>query len=142
VRRDRLDVAGGDGRPEQGAHVIGKLLVAVGEDNVLWGTDSIWYGSPQDQIQAFRAFEITPEFQERFGYPALTPEIKARSSGSNAARVYGVDPTTVGRCELSRPSARSCGCRMPSRNRTYGPRTDAEVLAHQRAHDFVGERQL
>jgi len=39
---------------------------------VLWGTDSIWYGSPQDQIQAFRAFEITPEFQERFGYPALT----------------------------------------------------------------------
>ena len=37
---------------------IGKLLKHVGEDNVLWGTDSIWYGSPQDQIQAFRTFQI------------------------------------------------------------------------------------
>ena len=60
--------------------MLGKLLVAVGPDNVVWGTDSIWYGSPQTQIEAFRAFEITPEFQERFGYPALTPELKRRSS--------------------------------------------------------------
>ena len=40
--------------PEQAAHALGKLLMACGENNVLWGTDSIWYGSPQDQIQAFR----------------------------------------------------------------------------------------
>src|SRR5690606_10378378 len=66
------------GDPDQAAHVLGKLLLAVGEDNLLWGTDSIWYGSPQDQIQAFRAFEISAEAQERFGYPALTPEVKAK----------------------------------------------------------------
>ena len=71
--------------PDQAAHVLGKLLVAVGEDNILWGTDSIWYGSPQDQIQAFRAFEITAESQERFGYPALTPAVKAKILGQNAA---------------------------------------------------------
>ena len=47
------------------AHVVGKLLKYVGEDRVLWGTDSIWFGSPQDQIQAFRAFQISEEFQER-----------------------------------------------------------------------------
>ena len=64
------------GDPDQAAHVLGKLLVAVGDDNVLWGTDSIWYGSPQDQIQALRTFEITAESQERFGYPALTPAVK------------------------------------------------------------------
>ena len=40
---------------------MGKLLKHVGEDNVLWGTDSIWYGSPQDQIQAFRSFQIADE---------------------------------------------------------------------------------
>ncbi|MGZ8255179.1 MAG: amidohydrolase family protein, partial [Burkholderiaceae bacterium] len=45
--------------PTTAAHLIGKLLKYCGEDNVLWGTDSIWYGSPQDQIQAFRAFEIS-----------------------------------------------------------------------------------
>jgi hypothetical protein len=32
---------------------------------MLSGTDAIWFGSPQDQIRAFRAFEITPDFQER-----------------------------------------------------------------------------
>ncbi|MBX3634144.1 MAG: amidohydrolase family protein [Rubrivivax sp.] len=45
--------------PDQAAHLLGKLLVAFGEDHILWGTDSIWYGSPQDQIQAFRAFQIS-----------------------------------------------------------------------------------
>ena len=44
--------------PTTAAHLLGKLLKHIGEDNVLWGTDSIWYGSPQDQIQAFRSFEI------------------------------------------------------------------------------------
>jgi hypothetical protein len=39
--------------PDSAAHGLGKLFQHVGEDNVLWGTDSIWYGSPQDQIQAF-----------------------------------------------------------------------------------------
>ncbi|MEX2254966.1 MAG: amidohydrolase family protein, partial [Acidimicrobiia bacterium] len=56
--------------PDQAAHVLGKLLRALGPDRIVWGTDSIWYGSPQRQIEAFRAFEITPEYQERFGYPA------------------------------------------------------------------------
>ncbi len=59
---------------------------------MLWGTDSIWYGSPQPQIMAFRAFEITPEFQERFGYPALTPELKRKVFGLNARHLLGLDP--------------------------------------------------
>ena len=46
-------------RPDEAAHVLGKLLVHVGENNVLWGTDAVFYGSPQDQIQAFRAFQIS-----------------------------------------------------------------------------------
>jgi len=80
---------------DQAAHGLGKLLLAVGEDNILWGTDSIWYGSPQDQIQAFRAFEISKEFQERFGYPELTPTIKRKIFGLNAASVHGLDPSTI-----------------------------------------------
>lgn len=83
------------GSPNEAAHLIGKLLVHLGEDNILWGTDSIWYGSPQDQIQLFRSFQISEEFQERFGYPALTPEIKNKIFGANAARVFGVDLPAV-----------------------------------------------
>jgi hypothetical protein len=125
------------GRPDEAAHVLGKLLLHVGEDNVLWGTDSIWYGSPQDQIQAFRAFEITPAFQERYGYPALTKEIKAKILGGNAARVYGVDPATVTRCDLTADEREELRLTMPALNTPLGPRNRREVLAHQRAHDFV-----
>ena len=67
-------------------------LLAVGEDNVLWGTDSIWYGSPQPLIDAFRAFQIPEAYRERYGYPELTHRLKAKILGLNAARVYGVDP--------------------------------------------------
>ncbi|MGQ0657441.1 MAG: amidohydrolase family protein [Chromatiales bacterium] len=81
--------------PEQAAHVLGKLFKYVGEDNVLWGTDSIWYGSPQDQIQAFRTFQIAPELQEKYGYPELTSTLRAKVFGLNAARVYGLSPEEI-----------------------------------------------
>jgi hypothetical protein len=75
---------------DDAAHVLGKLLVHLGPERILWGTDSIWYGSPQGQIDAFRAFAITDEFQETFGYPALTDETKRLILGGNAARLYGL----------------------------------------------------
>ena len=78
-------------RPEEAAHVLGKLLIAVGEDNVIWGSDSIWYGPTQVSIDAFRAFQIPAEMRERYGYPELTPEIKEKILGRNASRVYGID---------------------------------------------------
>jgi predicted TIM-barrel fold metal-dependent hydrolase len=78
-------------RPEEAAHVLGKLLLAVGEDRVLWGTDAIWYGPSQPAIDAFRAFQIPEAMRERFGYPELTPRLKAKILGENAARAYGLD---------------------------------------------------
>ena len=78
-------------RPDEAAHVLGKLLVHLGEDNVIWGTDAIWYGPSQLAVDAFRAFEIPPSYQERFGYPALTPARKDKILGATAARVYDID---------------------------------------------------
>jgi predicted TIM-barrel fold metal-dependent hydrolase len=117
--------------PDQAAHVLGKLLVAVGEDNILWGTDSIWYGSPQDQIQAFRAFEITAESQERFGYPALTPAVKAKILGQNAARLYGIDLAKVAgaACTFSADDLEHARQETALGNRTYGPLTPAAIAA-------------
>jgi hypothetical protein len=118
--------------PDQAAHLMGKLLVSFGEDNILWGTDSIWYGSPQDQIQAFRAFEISREFQEKYGYPALTPAIKRKIFGLNAMRVYGLDATVLRR-RLSKDSvkkARDEYLNDPQPSfATYGPRSRREFLA-------------
>jgi predicted TIM-barrel fold metal-dependent hydrolase len=72
--------------PEAAAHALGKLLKYCGENNVLWGTDSIWYGSPQDQIQAFRTFQIAPGFREKYGYPEITPSFAQRFLGSTPQR--------------------------------------------------------
>jgi hypothetical protein len=91
------------GDPEQASHLLGKLLTRVGEDRVCWGTDAVWYGSPQPQIMAFRAFQIGQDHQDRFGYPALTAELKAKVLGLNAARLFDVDPEAT-RCAVT-PSA-------------------------------------
>jgi predicted TIM-barrel fold metal-dependent hydrolase len=108
-------------RPDEAAHVLGKLLLALGPDNVLWGTDSIWYGSPQGQIEAFRAFEITEEFQERFGYPALTDDTKAKILGLNAAGLYGIDPS-LANCQPS-PDERAAIRRSIDHRGLHGPTT-------------------
>jgi predicted TIM-barrel fold metal-dependent hydrolase len=78
-------------KPREAAHVLGKLLRSVGPDRIVWGTDCIWYGSPQPLIDSFRAFTIPEDMQQQFGYPALTADIKAKILGTNAASVYGVD---------------------------------------------------
>jgi len=117
--------------PDSAAHALGKMLKYIGEDNILWGTDSIWYGSPQDQIQAFRAFQISEELQEKHGYPALTAEIKRKILGLNALRPYrlehdvlehhlGGDAVEVARAEY-RPAA-------DPHFRTFGPRTRREFM--------------
>jgi uncharacterized protein len=116
------------GAPDQAAHVLGKLLVHLGEDNVCWGTDSIWYGSPQDQIEAFRAFEITEEFQERFGYPALTPERKAKILGLTSARLYGVEPEP-GPCRPGREERSAMRSEAGVRNLVLGPTTARQADA-------------
>jgi uncharacterized protein len=73
-------------------HVLGMLVQTFGADHVLWGTDSIWWGSPQWQIEAFRRFTMPEPLMKRFGYGPLTPDVKAQILGLNAARVYGIDP--------------------------------------------------
>jgi predicted TIM-barrel fold metal-dependent hydrolase len=121
--------------PEQAAHALGKLIKHCGEDNVLWGTDSIWYGSPQDQIVAFRTFQISDAYRDRYGYPQITPEIRAKVFGLNAAKVYGVGAAEI-RKILTRDAVtqqKLAYAENPQPHfRTYGPKTRREFLALQR----------
>jgi hypothetical protein len=72
-------------------HGIGKNVKTYGADHVIWGTDCLWWGSPQWCIDAFKRFQISDEMCEKFGYKKLTKEDKARIFGLNAAKIYGVD---------------------------------------------------
>jgi predicted TIM-barrel fold metal-dependent hydrolase len=78
-------------QPESCAHLIGQIIDAFGADHVLWGTDSIWYGTPQWQIEAFRRFVIPDALLERHGYAPLTRTVKEQVFGLNAARLFRVD---------------------------------------------------
>lgn len=122
----------------QAAHAIGKLLKYLGPDRVLWGTDSYNNGGPQPQIAAFRAFQIPQSMQDMYGYPALTPEVKAKIFGLNGATVYGVDPTIL-RQKIKQDqidnivlARREAPQRFPRGHRMHGPRTRREYLAFLR----------
>jgi predicted TIM-barrel fold metal-dependent hydrolase len=78
--------------PETCMHMLGQMIQTGGADHILWGTDSIWGGSPQSQIERLRRLQIKPELREKYGYPELTPQIKNQILGLNAARLFGVDP--------------------------------------------------
>ena len=90
-------------RPLDCAHVLGTLLRDVGSDYVMWGTDSLLWGNPQWQIDAFRRFQIPDELVEGHGYPQLTDEIKSKVLGGNAARIWGLQSATN---ELGQPTYR------------------------------------
>jgi len=77
--------------PTACAHVLGQLVDAFGADHVLWGTDSIWYGTPQWQIETFRRFEIPRALIDAHGYRPLTRPVKEQIFGLNAARLFDVD---------------------------------------------------
>ncbi|HMG36866.1 MAG TPA: amidohydrolase family protein [Blastocatellia bacterium] len=77
--------------PIMAMHGIGKNVKTYGSDHVVWGTDCLWWGSPQWAIDAFKKFQITDEFCEKFGYKKLTKEDKANILGVNAARLYKVN---------------------------------------------------
>ena len=118
--------------PEQAAHAMGKLIRYCGEDNVLWGTDSIWYGSPQDQIQAFRAFQIAPALRAKHGYPEITPALRAKIFGLNGARVYGLSAAEVKKFAVRDRVAREKAAyleRPDPHFMTYGPKTRREFLS-------------
>jgi uncharacterized protein len=122
--------------PDTAAHVVGKLVKHFGEKNVLYGSDCIWYGSPQDQIQAFRTFQISEDFQERYGYPKMTPELRARIFGLNATRPYGIDEGEVikrARHDVIERRRAEYRHHPDPHFLTFGPKNRREFLANLKA---------
>jgi uncharacterized protein len=88
--------------PRLCAAMMGMLVKGLGADHVVWGSDAIWTGAPQWQIEALRRLEIPEDMQEKHGFTALGPAdgpIKRAIFGENSARLYGYDAKR--RAELS-----------------------------------------
>jgi predicted TIM-barrel fold metal-dependent hydrolase len=80
--------------PRVCAAMLGQLIRGLGADHVVWGTDAIWTGSPQWQIEALRRLEIPEDMQKTYGFKPLGPAdgaVKSAILGENNARLYKYD---------------------------------------------------
>jgi len=86
--------------PRFAAAFVGTLIRGLGADHVVWGSDSLWYGSPQWQIEALRRLEIPPEMQKKYSFAPLGPAdgmVKSAIFAGNSARLYNVHLRTAER---------------------------------------------
>jgi predicted TIM-barrel fold metal-dependent hydrolase len=81
--------------PEIAGHLLGQCINGYGADHVLWGTDCIWWGSPQWLIESFRRFQIPDNLQEKFGYPPISDADREIIFGLNSAELYDIDVDAV-----------------------------------------------
>jgi predicted TIM-barrel fold metal-dependent hydrolase len=70
---------------------LGKALLAVGPDRLLWGSEAFIWPDVQRLLDIFLAMEMPDELQDRYGYPALTREVQRKILGLNQARLLGID---------------------------------------------------
>jgi hypothetical protein len=77
--------------PRLAAALMGMLVKGLGADHVIWGTDALWTGSPQWQIEGLRRLEIPEAMQKKYGYAPLGPAdgpVKRAIFGDNSAKMY------------------------------------------------------
>ncbi|HEU5437803.1 MAG TPA: amidohydrolase family protein [Ktedonobacterales bacterium] len=76
-------------RPRTFAEMMANLLYWLGPDRLLFGSDyAIW--EPKWLIDEFMAFELPQDLKDEY-HVDLTPEVKEKIIGLNAARLYGID---------------------------------------------------
>ncbi len=113
-------------------HLLGRNVKLYGADHTIWGTDCLWWGSPQWAIDAFKRFQISDEMCDKFGYTKLSKDDKAKIFGLNAAKLYGIDAekkrNNIPKDELSKLKAAYLNMGGTRENAAYGwVRDDAKV---------------
>jgi uncharacterized protein len=76
------------------AALMGEMIKKMGAERVCWGTDAVWTGSPQWQIEGLRRFEIPEDMQKKYGYAPLGPPtgpVKSAIFGGNNAKLYNIE---------------------------------------------------
>ena len=59
--------------PRLCAALMGMLIKGMGADHVVWGTDALWTGAPQWQIEGLRRLEIPEDMRKKHGFAELGP---------------------------------------------------------------------
>lgn len=104
---------------------LGQMLNMMGEDRILWGTDSVWYGSPQWQIEALRRLEIPDHIMNRMGWDKHLGQpngtVKQKIFGLNAARLYNVNVAdAINEIDCDKIAEMRLRYKEPRSNQYYG----------------------
>jgi len=81
--------------PKFCAALVGTLIKGMEVDHVMWGTDSVWYGSPQWQIEALRRLEIPEDMQKKYGFAPL-----GDANGATKQLIFGGNTTKFHKIRL------------------------------------------
>jgi predicted TIM-barrel fold metal-dependent hydrolase len=82
--------------PRLGAALMGIMGKGMGYEKVVWGTDAVWTGAPQWQIEALRRLEIPEDMQKKHGFKPLGAAdgpLKNMIFGGTNAKLYNYDIT-------------------------------------------------
>lgn len=80
--------------PRLSAALMGILVKGLGVDHVIWGTDAVWTGAPQWQIEGLRRLEIPEDMQKKHGFKPLGTAdgaVKKAIFSGNTMRLYGLE---------------------------------------------------
>ena len=81
-------------QPRLAAALMGILVKGLGADRLVWGTDAVWTGAPQWQIEGLRRLEIPEDMQKKYGFAPLGSAdgpVKTAIFSGNSARLYGLE---------------------------------------------------
>ncbi|HEX2887802.1 amidohydrolase family protein [Vineibacter terrae] len=113
--------------PRFAAALLGTFIKGMGVDHVIWGTDSVWYGSPQWQIEALRRLEIPEDMQKKHGFKPLGEAdgfVKSTIFGHNSARLFGMnvraEADTLSRDRMTQLKRDYAAVEGVRNNATYG----------------------
>ncbi len=105
---------------------MGTLIKGLGADHVCWGTDAVWTGAPQWQIEGLRRLEIPEDMQKKHGFAPLGAAdgpVKTAIFGGNNAKLYDIEPKRA----HARTEPRSI-CRAEGRVREERPRAEQSAV--------------
>lgn len=78
--------------PYKGLHMLGEALEWAGADKIVMGLD-LSFDDVGRVVDWVRNLEMPEELQEKWGYPAITDETRAKILGLNLAKLANIEPT-------------------------------------------------
>lgn len=81
--------------PREALKRLGKALMYVGPDRLLWGSEAFVWPNVQGYVDLFAELEMPENLQEDYGFPQITRDAKRKIFGENYAKLIGLDIGTT-----------------------------------------------